>query len=98
MHIIFLQAVDLLVLFRSFAPKGGSVNSVSIYPSDFGLEQLKEESEKGPVALLKNLEPEVDSAEEEENEEEVQKRLRSYERSRLRCVSCWLLFKYLRLL
>jgi hypothetical protein len=38
-----ITATDLLVLFQSFArssSKGGVVRSVTIYPSDFGLEQM----------------------------------------------------------
>jgi hypothetical protein len=37
-----VKAVDLLVLFQSFAPAGGVVKRVSIVPSDFGLQKIKE--------------------------------------------------------
>ncbi|NWR21682.1 ESF1 protein, partial [Emberiza fucata] len=47
-----LKAKDLLALFNSFTPKGGTVFSVKIYPSEFGKERLKEEEQKGPVELF----------------------------------------------
>ncbi|XP_032911885.1 ESF1 homolog [Catharus ustulatus] len=47
-----LKAKDLLALFTSFTPKGGTVFSVKIYPSEFGKERLKEEEQKGPVELF----------------------------------------------
>ncbi|XP_064271486.1 ESF1 homolog [Passer domesticus] len=47
-----LKAKDLLALFKSFTPKGGTVFSVKIYPSEFGKERLKEEEQKGPVELF----------------------------------------------
>ncbi|XP_074891585.1 ESF1 homolog isoform X2 [Buteo buteo] len=47
-----LKAKDLLALFNSFTPKGGTIFSVKIYPSEFGKERLKEEEQKGPVELF----------------------------------------------
>ncbi|KFR10374.1 ESF1 [Opisthocomus hoazin] len=47
-----LKAKDLLALFNSFMPKGGTIFSVKIYPSKFGKERLKEEEQKGPVELF----------------------------------------------
>lgn len=38
-----IKAVDLLMLMRSFLPKKGNVKSVTVYPSEFGLEQIKSE-------------------------------------------------------
>lgn len=38
-----IKAVDLFMLMRSFLPKGGRVDSVTVYPSDFGIEQMKTE-------------------------------------------------------
>jgi len=34
-----VRAVDLLVLFQSFVPSTGLIQSVTIYPSQFGLER-----------------------------------------------------------
>ncbi|XP_037808416.1 pre-rRNA-processing protein esf1 [Lucilia sericata] len=47
-----VRAVDLMVLFSSFLPPGGSVLSVKIYPSEFGKERLKEEELHGPPELV----------------------------------------------
>ena len=38
-----IKAVDLFMLMRSFLPKGGRVDSVTVYPSEFGIEQMKTE-------------------------------------------------------
>lgn len=43
-----LRAVDLMATFTSFVPKTGSIKSVSIYPSEFGKEQLQKEEVEGP--------------------------------------------------
>ncbi|OXB82870.1 UNVERIFIED_CONTAM: hypothetical protein H355_010440 [Colinus virginianus] len=47
-----LKAKDLLALFNSFLPKGGTIFSVKIYPSEFGKERLKEEEQQGPKELF----------------------------------------------
>ncbi|XP_032040866.1 ESF1 homolog [Aythya fuligula] len=47
-----LKAKDLLALFNSFVPKGGTILHVKIYPSEFGKERLKEEEQQGPAELL----------------------------------------------
>lgn len=47
-----VRAVDLMVLFSSFLPPGGSVLSVKIYPSEFGKERMKEEELHGPPELV----------------------------------------------
>lgn len=33
---------------RSFAPKGGDVTCVTVYPSDYGLQRMAEEAAMGP--------------------------------------------------
>jgi len=50
-----VTAVDLLVIFQSFVPRGGSIVSVTIFPSNFGLERMAEEDTNGPVAILKKI-------------------------------------------
>ena len=47
-----LRALDLLVVLRSFAPKSGEVKKVTVYPSDFGLKRMKEETKHGPLAAF----------------------------------------------
>ncbi|KAI0521316.1 hypothetical protein F5B22DRAFT_596474 [Xylaria bambusicola] len=43
-----IKAVDLMALFSSFAPPGGQVEKVSIYPSEFGKERMQREEIEGP--------------------------------------------------
>lgn len=47
-----VRAVDLMSTFASFMPKGGSIKSVTIYPSDFGKEQMQKEEIEGPPKEL----------------------------------------------
>ncbi|XP_054728274.1 ESF1 homolog [Anastrepha obliqua] len=56
-----IRAVDLMVLFSSFLPPGGSVLSVKIYPSEFGKERMREEDIHGPTELI-GLGKEMNSA------------------------------------
>lgn len=43
-----IRAVDILAVLRSFLVKGQSIKAVSVYPSDFGLQKMKEEAAVGP--------------------------------------------------
>ncbi|KAI5951187.1 ESF1 [Candida jiufengensis] len=43
-----LRAEDLMATFISFVPKGGSIKSVKIYPSEFGKERMQKEEIEGP--------------------------------------------------
>ena len=61
-----LQAVDLLSVFKSFS-QGGSVYSVTIYPSEFGKKRLAEEEKYGPEGRIVE---EIESFDEEDVEEE----------------------------
>lgn len=47
-----IKAVDLYMVMTSCVPKGGRVISVSIYPSEFGLECMNIETTQGPSALI----------------------------------------------
>lgn len=51
----FVKAQDLFVLFKSFVPEGGSLNSVAIYTSEFGKERMAEEAMLGPKEMRNNL-------------------------------------------
>ncbi|XP_009317834.1 PREDICTED: ESF1 homolog [Pygoscelis adeliae] len=73
-----LKAKDLLALFNSFTPKGGTVFSVKIYPSEFGKERLKEEEQKGPVELFDLPENTT------ENDGLYREKLREYQFKRLK--------------
>ena len=48
-----LRAVDILAAMRSFCPSGGRVERVTVYPSDYGLQQMAAERESGPRAVLR---------------------------------------------
>ncbi|CAN1305910.1 Pre-rRNA-processing protein esf1 [Linum perenne] len=75
-----VRAVDLFVVLRSFLPKGGTITSVAVYPSEFGLQRMKEEVH-GPVGLFDDEEKGEDDDSDEEIDEE---KLRAYEKSRLK--------------
>lgn len=81
-----IRASDLMVLFSSFLPTGGLIESITIYPSEFGLQRMKEEEIKGPSELVESKsEDEVES--ENENEEGSQyqmEKLRMYQLNRLK--------------
>lgn len=47
-----IRAVDLMATFVSFVPKGGSIKSVTIYPSEYGKEQMQKEEVEGPPKEL----------------------------------------------
>ena len=49
-----VKAVDILAVLRSFAPKGGLVSKVTVYPSDYGLERMAEEATLGPKKVFKS--------------------------------------------
>ena len=54
------------VLFNSFKPQGGIVHSITVYPSDFGLERMAEEDIAGSVELVEGGEGEEGGVEGEE--------------------------------
>ncbi|KAJ6682270.1 hypothetical protein OIU74_020501 [Salix koriyanagi] len=78
-----VRAVDLFVVLRSFLPKGGQILSVSVYPSEFGLQRMKEEEVRGPVGLFDD-ENEKSDDDDDDNDEIDYDKLRAYEKSRLR--------------
>ncbi|KAK4618145.1 Pre-rRNA-processing protein esf1 [Fulvia fulva] len=43
-----IRAADLMAVAQSFAPTGGKVRNVTIYPSEFGRERLEREEIEGP--------------------------------------------------
>ena len=44
-----LRAVDIFAALRSFLPAGGAIKRVTVYPSDYGLERMKQEAAEGPT-------------------------------------------------
>ncbi len=43
-----IKSTDLMALFSSFVPKGGRIDRVSIYPSEFGKGRIQREELEGP--------------------------------------------------
>ncbi|EEQ83245.1 pre-rRNA processing protein Esf1 [Blastomyces dermatitidis ER-3] len=78
-----IRAQDLMAVFSSFLPPGGSIHKVSIYPSEFGRERMEREEMEGPpkeiFASKKKKDEESDledsdlESEEEDEEEEEEK-------------------------
>lgn len=48
-----LRAGDLMITFCSFLPPGGRLERVTVYPSDFGLQKLRQEELEGPGDIFK---------------------------------------------
>lgn len=89
-----IRASDIMVLCNSFLPPGGTINRVTIYPSEYGKERMAEEELKGPQELTKmklENDSEYDSSDSEavcENDEEGSEyhmeKLRQYQLNRLK--------------
>lgn len=71
----------MYVILSSFLPKGGQILSVAVYPSEFGIQRMKEEEIHGPVGLFDG---ENEKSDDEDNDEIDVEKLRAYEKSRLR--------------
>ena len=55
-----VRAVDIFATLRSFLPKGGRLEKVTVYPSDYGLERMVEEAVSGPQNVWKKTGKERD--------------------------------------
>ncbi|KAI1346806.1 hypothetical protein F5Y01DRAFT_296955 [Xylaria sp. FL0043] len=64
-----IKAVDLMALFSSFAPQGGRIEKVSIYPSEFGKERMKREEVEGPPKEIFKKTPEDEDESDPESED-----------------------------
>ena len=47
-----VKSADLFVTFKSFVPKGGEIQKIAIYPSEFGKERMQREEIEGPPKEL----------------------------------------------
>ncbi|KAI0010018.1 hypothetical protein F4779DRAFT_332769 [Xylariaceae sp. FL0662B] len=72
-----IKSADLMALFSSFTPKGGRIERVSIYPSEFGKERMQREELEGPPRDIfkkgtdsQDGESEPDSEDDSENDED----------------------------
>lgn len=81
-----IRAVDLMVTLSSFLPAGGHIESVTIYPSEFGKKRMHEEELKGPTELVNNKKYNDDDNDEEteEGSKYHMEKLRQYQLNRLR--------------
>ncbi|KAI1660887.1 hypothetical protein F4813DRAFT_266996 [Daldinia decipiens] len=76
----YIKSADLLALFSSFVPKGGRIERVSIYPSEFGKERMQREELEGPPREIfkkasesQGEESEPDSEDSDDDEEDDEK-------------------------
>ncbi|XP_076380947.1 ESF1 homolog isoform X2 [Megalopta genalis] len=81
-----IRAIDLMVLFNSFLPSSGVIRSVTIYPSEFGLQRMKEEEITGPKELIEtsNKKDFDDENDDEEGSAYHMEKLRQYQLKRLK--------------
>lgn len=67
-----LKSVDIMALLSSFAPEGGRVERVSIFPSEFGKERMQDEEINGPPKELfkgeKKRREEEDSSDDDDSD------------------------------
>lgn len=72
----------MYVLFSSLAPPNGLIKSVTIYPTEFGLQRMQEEEVHGPVGLF---DEENETSDEDGGDSDTEnEKLRTYEKSRMR--------------
>ncbi|KAI1498695.1 hypothetical protein F5X99DRAFT_315283 [Biscogniauxia marginata] len=79
-----IKSTDLMALFSSFAPKGGRIERVSIYPSEFGKERMQREELEGPPREIfkkdakdKDRDSEADAESDSEDEEEDDEKIKN---------------------
>ncbi|TKA33783.1 hypothetical protein B0A50_00619 [Salinomyces thailandicus] len=70
-----IRASDILAVASSFLPGGGRIESVTVYPSQFGQERMEREELEGPpreifASSSKNLEEEDNESEDEDSDDE----------------------------
>ncbi|KEY66308.1 hypothetical protein S7711_02770 [Stachybotrys chartarum IBT 7711] len=76
-----IRSTDLMALFSSFVPSGGGhIVNISIYPSEFGKERMKQEELEGPPKELfkneaRNESDESDDDDGDDGDEKIKKQL-----------------------
>ncbi|CAL1275705.1 unnamed protein product [Larinioides sclopetarius] len=79
-----IRADDLFTVFNSFKPASGTINSVKIYPSEFGLKRMETERLNGPPELVEEtLEPEAEEKLDKKRAKFHREKLREYQLKRL---------------
>jgi hypothetical protein len=69
----YIKSADLMALMSSFVPKGGRIEKVSIYPSEFGKGRMQREELEGPpkeIFKKKDWESDESSADSEDGSED----------------------------
>ncbi|KAJ8721994.1 hypothetical protein PYW08_004396 [Mythimna loreyi] len=80
-----IKATDLMVLLNSFLPAGGVIKKITIYPSEYGLERMKEEEVRGPIELTEDkVEDLSEDGGNEEGSSYHMEKLRRYQLNRLK--------------
>lgn len=74
-----IRAADLMAVASSFAPQSGRVESVTIYPSEFGRERLEKENIEGPpreiFASSKRKAEDDDDEESSDDDDKIKEKL-----------------------
>ncbi|CAJ2514125.1 Uu.00g022440.m01.CDS01 [Anthostomella pinea] len=65
-----IKSADLMALFSSFVPKGGRIERVSVYPSEFGKERMQREELEGPPREIFKKSAKDDAEESEPDSED----------------------------
>lgn len=71
-----IRAMDIMAVASSFAPTEGKIESVTIYPSEFGRERMQREELEGPpkeIFASAKREPDDDESEEDSDEDDDEK-------------------------
>ncbi|XP_049873329.1 ESF1 homolog [Pectinophora gossypiella] len=79
-----IKATDIMVLLNSFLPPGGVIQSVTIYPSEYGLKRMQEEEVRGPIELTEKKVEDSDNEGNEEGSAYHMEKLRRYQLNRLK--------------
>lgn len=66
-----VRAVDLMATFSSFVPSGGNIKSITIYPSEYGKEQMQKEEIEGPPKELFRSKKASKTAKEEDSDSDI---------------------------